>query len=647
MTVLSCIAGATLILGVIIGARARTSLPGLWIQTAAVAAGAVVSATVLLTGQTLGSPFVDGIHPAVGLDPLSAFFLLVVTATALPVLVFATGYLADEPRRGAIGALTGAFIAAMVLVICSRDISTFLVGWEVMTLIPAIAIILNRADRPVRHAVFVYLSVTHLGGVGVWVCLIILSNVGALTDPSAFGQQTEVLRWTVWIGALLGFGVKAGLVPLHVWLPRAHPVAPSHLSALMSGVMLKVAIYGLVRVLFFWAEPVALGIAVTVVVIGALSALCGVIYALFQHELKCLLAFHSIENVGIITLGLGAALLFARAGQQMWASIAFAGALLHALNHSMFKSLLFLGAGAVQRATHRLGIDHLGGLIRRMPWTAAFFILGAMAISGLPPLNGFVSEWLTLQSLLHLALDDADAPWIGPAAAAALGATAALAVWCFVKVVGLVFLGRPRSPGVARAMEVGPAMRVGQGILAGSCVLLALLSGLLIPTLAGLRGVAVDVPTGLGLSLPGTGGLPMPVIALVLLAATAVLVLLRRGRPTSQPAPTWVCGHEPEPALRWTSAAFTKPLRLSWERVLRPVRQVTVHREGGITRAVTYSGEVPHGFDTKVYEPASDAISKTFDRARRLQSGRLRSYSIYLVVALSVLLLAARWGVGL
>ncbi|MEI8081842.1 MAG: proton-conducting transporter membrane subunit, partial [Actinomycetes bacterium] len=451
---------------------------GLWIQVAALIGVAAVAAMLLVGSASIGSAFVNGIHPSMGIDPLSAFFLLVIAVTAVPVLVFATSYLITEPRRGALGALTGAFLLSMCLVVCARDISTFLAGWELMTLIPAAAILVYRRSGEVRRAVFVYLSITHLGGVGVWLALILLSAAGALGDPAAFEQQGAAMQWGIWIAAVIGFGVKAGLMPMHTWLPRAHPVAPSHLSALMSGVMLKIAIYGLIRVLFFWASPVPVAIAVAVLVLGAVSALGGVLYALFAHELKRMLAFSSIENIGIITMGLGAALLFALADQPMWASIAFAAALLHTMNHALFKSLLFLSAGAVQRAAHWLDLDHLGGLLRRMPWTAGFFILGAMAIAGIPPLNGFVSEWLTLQSLIHLALDDAAVPWSGPLAAAVLAATAAMAVLGFVKVVGLVFLGQPRTDQAADAREVGWPMRVGQALLAVMCVGVGLFSAL-------------------------------------------------------------------------------------------------------------------------------------------------------------------------
>ncbi|MEI6621755.1 MAG: proton-conducting transporter membrane subunit [Actinomycetes bacterium] len=634
------------LVGILVAGLRGTLRLGLWIQIAALLVVAAVAAALLADSASIGSSFVNGIHPSLGIDPLSAFFLLVIAVTAVPVLVYATSYLIAEPRRGALGALTGAFLMAMCLVVVARDISTFLAGWELMTLIPAVAILVYRRNPEVRRAVFVYLSITHLGGVGVWLALILLSAVGALADPAIFGQQGAALQWTIWIGAIIGFGVKAGLMPMHTWLPRAHPVAPSHLSALMSGVMLKIAIYGLIRVLFFWTGPVPVAIAVIVLVLGALSALGGILYAIFAQEIKRLLAFSSIENVGIITVGLAAALLLAHAHQEVWASIAFAAALLHTLNHAVFKSLLFLGSGAVQRATRLLDIDHLGGLLRRMPWTAGFFILGAAAIAGIPGLNGFVSEWLTLQSLIHMSLDGSSVPWSGPLAAAALAATAAMAVLCFVKVVGLVFLGRARSAQAEEAREVSWPMRVGQGLLALMCVGLGLFAALLLPVLANLRGVPVELPTGLSLALPQTGGLPMPAIALALCAAVAVLIYLRGRRPTAVTAATWNCGQVQDSTLAWTSSAFTKPLRLSWAAFLRSDRRVRVDGGVGVVTSAQYQGDVPNLFDTKVYSPVEAVLTESFSRARRLQSGRLRNYAIYLLLLLAALLLLARLGVG-
>ncbi len=434
-------------------------------------------------------------------------------------------------------------------------------------------------------------------------------------------------------------------MPLHSWLPRAHPLAPAHISALMSGVMIKLALYGLVRVLFDWLAPPGLWVGITLMAVGALSCLGGVLYALMQHELKRLLAFHSIENVGIVALGLGASLVFADIGQPRWSAIAFAAALLHALNHALFKGLLFLGAGAFAKAVGGLELDRLGGLLRRMPWTGATFALGAMAIAGLPPLNGFASEWLTLQSLLHLGLaSQMGVAFAGALATAALAGTAALAVYCFVKVIGLVLLGLPRRAECAQAREVPVGMRASMVFLAASCVALGVLPGLLVPTLAALGPGRVTLHEAAGLNIPGTGSLPTLVLALALVALVGALVRLARSR-RAAPAPTWTCGQPPAAGLQWTSAGFTKPLRLVLEALLRPRRELRVIASSGVVEALAYQAEVPHLFDTLLYGPVSRGALRGARIARRVQSGSLRTYLIYLLALLGVLLALARTGV--
>src|SRR5262249_21243074 len=281
--------------------------------------------------------------PALGLDALSGFFLVVLCVVALPALVFARDGLRETPRAGALAALTGAFVLAMAGLVAARDVTTFLACWGLMALLPAATILVARQDAEARGAVFTYLAVTHVGGVGVWVAMLMLAQTGALGGAPLGPGGSQAL---IAVAALVGFSTKAGVVPLHVWLPRAHPIAPSHVSALMSGVMIKLALYGLIRVLFEWLTAVPLWVGLGLLGAGALSALAGVLYALMQHELKRLLAFHSVENVGIIVLGLGASLVLAARGEPAWSALAFAAALLHTLNHAVFKAGLFLGAGA-------------------------------------------------------------------------------------------------------------------------------------------------------------------------------------------------------------------------------------------------------------------------------------------------------------
>lgn len=600
---------------------------------------------VLLGSAPLGSGFRDGIEPALGVDRLSGFFLATIAITALATLLYARDYLPGHRGARSLVALGGVFVASLCLVVTARDPSLFLAGWELMTLAPAAAILVRGDDAPVRQAVFVYLAVTHVGGAGVWISVLALAHYGALSGAgtlAAHGGGPEAL---VLVAALIGFGTKAGLMPLHSWLPRAHPVAPSNFSALMSGVMVKVALYGLIRVLFEWAAPVPLWAGLALLGAGLLSALGGVLYALFQHELKRLLAFSSIENVGIVAVGLGASLVFAWARDPTWATIAFAAALLHVVNHALVKACLFLAAGSFERAAGPLDLDRLGGLLRRMPWTGGAFLVGAMAIAGLPPLNGFASEWLTLEALVHLAFGPAFGLGIvGMIAAVGLAATAALALFCFVKAVGQVLLGAPRRPEVADTVEVAGGMRAAPVALAAGCVALGAVPGLVLPSLAACAPGHASLATAPGLSVPGAGSFPAPWLLLGVVALTAA-VWWARGSRRAAPVPAWACGQRIDPGLGWTSAGFTKPLRLVLEVVLRPRREVVVAEDGGVLRSVTYRGEVPHLFDSALYRPARRRALEGARIARRIQSGSVRAYAAYLLVLLLVMLLAVRVGV--
>ena len=628
--------------GVLVAARA-TYRAGVAVQTAGAIGIGVAGFWILAAGDVLGDAFTSAFEPRFGVDGLSGLFLGALGLVAAPALVFSARYLESTVRGRLVAALTAAFVLALAFVLCARDPLTFLVGWELMTLLPAAVILVARAaDRQAREAVFTYVAITHLGGAGTWIAVLLLAQAGAIGDASAIDSGSG-LQVAIAVAALVGMGTKAGVMPLHVWLPRAHPIAPAHVSALMSGVMIKVAVYGLVRVLVEWVGILPLWLGVLVLGLGALSAVGGVVYALFQHDLKRLLALHSIENVGIIVLGIGACLLLRARGADAWAAFALAAALLHTLNHAVFKALLFLGAGAFERAVGSLELDRLGGLLRRMPWTGAAFLIGAMAIAGLPPLNGFASEWLTLQALLHVSVYGGVVSGIaGAIALASLAATAALALFCFVKVVGLVLLGPPRRE--QAVVEAPPAMRVAVGSLALACILLGVAPGLLFGSLVGLAPWPAAAPTRVGIDLPGTGSLPTPGIALALVALTAGLVLLRGSR-AAAPAPTWACGQPVEPRLNWTSAGFTKPLRLVLEAVLRPRREIVVRTEGGVVRSVSYSGHVPHVIDDAVYRPVTRAALAAAVRARRLQTGRLGSYVAYLIGLVVVLLAAARLGV--
>jgi hydrogenase-4 component B len=627
-----------------LGVSRRTFSAGLWLQAAGAAGVSVAGFWALGSRAALGAAFSSSFAPRLGVDGLSGLFLGILGLIAAPALVFSVRYLRPDLRGRAVGVLTGLFVLALALLLCARDPLTFLTGWESMTLIPAAVILVSRgADRRARKAVFTYLAVTHLGGAGTWVAILLLAHAGAIgghvTLASGSGLQTAIA-----LSALLGMGTKAGVMPLHVWLPRAHPIAPAPVSALMSGVMIKVAIYGLVRVLVEWDGVLPVWFGVLILGVGAVSALGGVVYALFEHDLKRLLALHSIENIGIIVLGIGACILLRARGADAWAAFALAAALLHCVNHAIFKALLFLGAGAFERAVGSLEIDRLGGLLRRMPWAGTAFLIGAMAIAGLPPLNGFASEWLTLQALIHVPryghVGDGVA---GALALAALAATTALAVFCFVKVVGLVLLGPPRTPAAAAAEEPPLPVRAALVFLALACVALGVAPGVLFGPLVGLAPWSPGVAAKFGLHLPGTGSLPTVGIAVALAGLTFAFTVLRGNR-RAAPAPTWASGQLVEPALSWTSAGFTKSLRLVLEFVLRPEREISSKTVGGVLQEVVYSGRVPHLIEERVYRPVERFGLRAAVHARRLQSGSIGAYVAYLIGLVVVLLLAVRIG---
>jgi hydrogenase-4 component B len=612
-------------------------------QAAALAVLGVVGFWALAAGGTYGASFSNGFSPRFGVDGLTAFFLGMLGLVGAPTVFFASRYLEPGRRARATTVLIGLFVLMLAEVVCARDPLTFLAGWELMTLIPAALILVSRSDRSARRTVFVYVALTHLAGAGTWIAVLLAAHAGAFGGGTAIAHGSG-LQIAIALTALIGMGTKAGVMPLHSWLPRAHPIAPAPVSALMSGVMIKVAVYGLIRVLVEWLGVLPLWIGVIVLALGALSAVGGVVYALFQHDLKRLLAFHSIENVGIIVLGIGACLLLRARGSDTWAAFALAAALLHTLNHAVFKSLLFLGAGSFERAAGSLELDRLGGLLRRMPWTGGAFLVGAMAIAGLPPLNGFASEWLTLQALIHIpAAGGIGSGLVGALALAALAATAALAVLCFVKVVGLVLLGPPRTAASAAATEAPVEMRAAVVLLAAACVVLGVAPGLLFGLLVGLAPWHARTATSVGLHLPGTGGLPTAGFAVALLGVTAAFVLLR-GRRVAAVAPTWASGQLIEPELRWTSAGFTKPLRLVLETVLRPQREIVVRTEHGVLQEVSYSGRVPQLLEERVFGPAVRLALIGAARARRLQTGRIGTYVAYLIALVLVLLTAAKIG---
>ena len=605
-------------------------------------------------GSVLGFALID-----VRFDSLSALFLIALGVAGAASSVYGIGYTANgSPKVDRVAVAYPIFLASLALVFGSDDAFAFLFAWEVMALSSAALVVGSRPDAAVARAGYFYLTMTHLATAALIVAFAILATAAGSSSFAAFGEAAASLpplaRDAVFVLVLVGFGTKAGAIPLHVWLPRAHPVAPSHVSALMSGVMIKAGIYGIVRFGLEILGPGPEWWGLLVLAIGVTSAVLGVLYALMEHDLKRLLAFHSIENIGIILIGVGVALLAADAGASALATVALTAALFHTLNHALFKSALFLAAGSVQAAVGSRDLNGLGGLIRLMPVTTLVFAIGAAAISGLPPLNGFASEWLTFQGLLGAGADPALSPVARSASLLAiggLGLTAALAVACFVKATGVGFLALPRSAGAAAARETSRWMGAPMIALAAACVGVGLAAA---PITAGIAGIAVGVvggaPGGTALATPvaspglgGAGYAAGAIGVLLLVVASATWFVGVRSRPVRR-APTWTCGIVPEPAFEYTATSYAKLIRLYFGRILRPAREVTVELHPGtpFPRTVHYRGEARHVIDERLYGPLHRAAVRSAQLALRLQNGSLQLYLAYTVTALVILLVLAR-----
>lgn len=591
---------------------------------------------------------------AIGLDPLTAFFLACVFLVAALAALYGAGYLSaylGKRRLGPAAAFFNLLVAAMVGVVIARDAVLFLVAWEGMTVASFFLVTFEDERESARRAGLTYLIFSQLGAVALLVLFALLrSRAGGFgfASMTAAGPPPAGVATACFLLALAGFGAKAGFWPLHVWLPDAHPAAPSHVSALMSGVMIKMGVYGLLRTLaLLGAGPPPVWWGVLLVAIGAVSGLAGVLYALAQHDLKRLLAYHSVENVGIIALGVGVGLLGQSRGDALVTFLGYAGALLHVLNHGLFKGLLFQGAGAVLRATGVRELDRLGGLARRMPVTALTFLVGAAAISGLPPLNGFVSEWLILVGAFRgaSAAGDVGGSLGGGGAVAAVAVLPALAligglaVACFVKVVGVVFLGSARSEAVAGAREVGALMRAPMVAGAVLCALIGLVPvwavGLVAPA-AVEAGRLTAQPAGVGAGL-----LSLTTTAAMLLAVGGALALVRAAllkRRSVATAPTWACGYTGvTPRMQYTAASFAEPVLAPFGGLIQ--RRVDAELPAGyFPAAAHYEDHVADAAGERLLVPAVRRVVAVFGRFRVLQQGRVQLYLAYVLLTLLALL---------
>jgi formate hydrogenlyase subunit 3/multisubunit Na+/H+ antiporter MnhD subunit len=618
----------------------------------------LVDASALLTGTEASATLPLGL-PAIGvrfrLDALSAYFGLIINIGIVAAALYGLGLHVRSELSGRVEPFFPVFSAAMNLVLLADDAFSFLFSWELMSLASWALVLSRHEDAESRKAGHLYLVMALIGTCAL---LFTFGGLAGAAGNYAFGtirdhQLGSLASGLVLFAALIGAGSKAGLMPLHAWLPLAHPVAPSHVSALMSGVMTKVAIYAILRIVFdlmgephwWWSVPF--------IVLGAITAVGGLLYAILDEQLKRVLAFSTVENIGIIFVGIGLALAFKTTNLHQAAAVAMAGALLHAMNHSWFKSLLFLGAGAVLHATGRKDFDGLGGLIHRMPQTTFYFLVGALAISALPPLNGFVSEWLLFQSVLAgPQLPEPLLRFLSPAVGALLALAAGLAAACFVRVFGIVFLGRARSTEAAGAHEVAPIQRGAMAFLATLCICGGLFGSVMVAVIAPLLVQLI------GLELPGTGAGPTifslvpfgpvrsiydaPIIALFVALSASLITLFihwvsnRRVRR----APAWDCGFpDASPITQYSASSFSQPLRRVYGRLAFAATETVEMPEPGDPRPAVLHVRLTDYVWQWLYAAPAAAVRSAGSSLNFLQFLTVRRYLVLMFTALIALLL--------
>ena len=578
-----------------------------------------------------------------GIDPLSAFFLIPILGLSLVSAVYGGQYMMAYAGKKSLGVSWFSYnllIAGMAMAVVAKNALLFLAAWEVMALASFFLVTFESEKPEAREAGWIYLVATHIGTAFLLVFFLLGGGESLDFDKFSVGGQAGLL----FILAVVGFGTKAGFMPLHVWLPEAHPAAPSHVSAVMSGVMIKTGIYGLLRALTLLGAPQDWW-GWVLVVIGLSSGVLGVLFALAQHDLKRLLAYHSVENIGIIALGLGAGLLGVSTHSPVLAVLGFGGGLLHVVNHALFKGLLFLGAGAVAQGTGTREIDRLGGLLKRMPWTGVTFLVGAAAISGLPPFNGFISEFLIYLGAFGAIQGMPAAGILGITVIGAPGLIGGLAAACFAKAFGIVFLGEPREKDAASAREAGWFMRLPMAFLAAACLGIGLAGGFLLKFMGPVIGQVSGYSTALIAGQMSSPSVLLQLVAggmAVLLFLTLALAWMRkallRGREVTS-AVTWDCGYaRPSASMQYTASSFAQPLVRLFGFLLR-VRRHSTPPGGLFPQAASLETHAADPAHQEMYLPFFLWAGRAANRLRVIQHGRLNLYLLNVVLTLAALLL--------
>jgi formate hydrogenlyase subunit 3/multisubunit Na+/H+ antiporter MnhD subunit len=626
----------------------------------AVAIGRLITAASPITEPTLilpiGLPW-SGSHFRI--DPLAAFFLVVANFGSALSSLYGIGYGRHEQAPHRVLPFFPAFVAGMNLVIAADDAFTFLISWEFMSLASWALVMSHHRDASNRRAGYLYMVMASFGTFSLLLAFGLLAGPQGEYGFAAMraSQHMPLASALVLVLLLLGAGSKAGLVPLHVWLPLAHPAAPSHVSALMSGVMTKVAIYGFVRVVFDLLGAPSWWWGVVVLVIGGATAVLGILQALMESDLKRMLAYSTIENIGVIFVGIGLSLAFKANGMGLAAALALTAALFHVLNHSLFKSLLFFGAGAVLTATGVRDIEKLGGLIHRMPATSVVFLVGCMAISALPPFNGFVSEWLAFQAILQSpALPQWALKILVPSVGGLLALAAALAAACFVKAFGVTFLGRPRTTLAEQATEVDRFSLIAMSVLSALCLAAGILPGIVIDGLAPLTLALIGDRVPMQAEIPWTSIVPIAqtsssyngllVFLFILLSASLAAYFVHRFASRElRRAPAWDCGFpQNDPTSQYTASSFSQPLRRILGTLIFRARDHVTMPSPGDLRPAQFSLEIHDLIWEGLYRPIVGAVGFAAERLNYLQFLTIRRYlSLVFLSLVFLLLVLAIW----
>ena len=631
----------------------------------------VLFSIVIMTGKPFSLSIPNRLpffHLEILVDGISAFFLFMIGMVSFAVSLYSIGYskkYQEAKRMPAFGFLFNVFVISMIFVVSSNNGFFFLMFWELMSLASFFLVIYDHDKEENIKSGMTYLIMTHFGTAFIFASFMLeYLQTGSLSFDALRNSSSSLPLLTknvAFVFAFVGFGTKAGIVPLHTWLPKAHPAAPSNVSALMSAVMIKIGIYGMVRTVFdlagFGTSPDYAWWGMVMIVVGAASALIGVLYAVVERDIKRVLAYSSIENIGIILMGLGLSIVFASYHLASLSAIALVASMIHAVNHSFFKGLLFMGAGSVLQTTHTKDMERLGGLARLMPWTSLLFLVGAISISGLPPFNGFVSEWLLLQALLSSSAIPSTILQISIAfASLPLALTIGLAAATFVRLFAMTFLSKARSAFALNIREVPRNMVSGMAILASACILFGIVPslGISLSTLAFHLQYTPPSPFD-AISLQNVNGksfanLSMPVVAIMLFGmalASFGFIRIMSGKTAKTTHGTWDCGFgNLNERMEYTPTSLSQPIRAVFKTLFKSHnesdKELYMPANPHLVKSIRFNSTTRNIFEENLYNPIVSSTLLILDKMRRIQTGKINSYLLYIMLTIILLLLFVR-----